>query len=166
MEKKLLRGITRKTLIAREAPDEGVAAVVDTACHRRQAPGCKARQQPVSTNSAPAPLGVAMGCAPTIGCRENGAVCSTVPLWPSLIPLCESSITGLRASLLDAAKVAGTAKTVVSEAATAMARTDLSKRTGDMGGPVEFENAGLRRKRSYLTAATTVRLVVIGHESP
>jgi hypothetical protein len=94
--------------------------------------------------------GVAMGCASTIGCRESGAVCSTVPLLPSLIPLCESSITGLRALSLDAAKVAGTAKPVVSEVATAMATTDWSKRTGGMGGPVRFENAGLHRKRFTL----------------
>jgi hypothetical protein len=52
--------------------------------------------------------------------------------------------------VLDAANVADTAKTVVSEAAAVMARTDLSKRTGRMGGPVEFENAGLRRKRFTL----------------
>ncbi|MFL6646122.1 MAG: hypothetical protein ACJ8GM_17685 [Paraburkholderia fungorum] len=83
-------------------------------------------------------VGVAMGCASTIGCRESGAVCSTVPLWPSLIPLCESSITGLRVLLLVAAKLAGTAKTEVSEVAAVMTRMDLSRRTGNMGRPVEF----------------------------
>jgi hypothetical protein len=105
-----------------------------------------------------------MDFAPTIGCLESGAVCSTVPLWPSLIPLCESSIKGLLLVLLDAAKV-GTAKTVISEAAMAATKADLNERTGSMGGPVEFENAGLR-KTLYLTAAATVRLVVIGQESP
>ena len=55
-----------------------------------------------------------------------------------MIPLCESSITGLRVLLLVAAKLAGTAKTEVSEVAAVMTRMDLSRRTGNMGRPVEF----------------------------
>lgn len=84
------------------------------------------------------PVGAAMGCALTIGCRESGAVCITVPLWPSLIPLCESRIAGLRV-LSDAANAVDVEKDAVSEAAMATARKDfLSVWAGCMSGPVGF----------------------------
>jgi len=82
-----------------------------------------------------------MGCASTIGWRESGAVWSTVPLWPSLIPFCESRITGLRAPV-DAAEALDTAKTVVSEAAMVKTRTDWSERKDGMSGPVECKKPG------------------------
>jgi hypothetical protein len=59
--------------------------------------------------------GLAMGCASTIGCHDVGPVRITVPLCPSLIPPCESRITGLRA-LSGVANALDTVKTVVSKA--------------------------------------------------
>ena len=78
--------------------------------------------------------GVAMGCASTMGCRESGAVCKTVPLWPSLIPLCVSRITGLRV-LLEAANTFDPAQAVANET-TMSAAADLNQWIEDMGGPV------------------------------
>jgi hypothetical protein len=93
-------------------------------------------------------VGVAIGRASTMGSRESGAVCRTVPLCPSLIPLCVSRITGLRL-LLDAANTLDAALTVANEIATT-ARTGLSERIGDMGGPVRVGKAGLRGRRPTL----------------
>jgi hypothetical protein len=42
------------------------------------------------------------GVAVTIGCCDNGAVCSTTPRPPSLIPLSVSSTRGLLADAADA----------------------------------------------------------------
>jgi hypothetical protein len=84
-------------------------------------------------------VGVAIGWAFTMGCRESGAVCHMKPLWPSLTPCWESRITGLRGASSGEANAAGPAKGTVSEAAIAAVRADLSERTGGMGGPVEFE---------------------------
>lgn len=64
-----------------------------------------------------------MGCAPTIGCHDVGPVRITVPLCPSLIPPCESRITGLRA-LSGVANALDTAKIVVSKVAAATDRMD------------------------------------------
>ncbi|AFT85235.1 hypothetical protein BUPH_01659 [Paraburkholderia phenoliruptrix BR3459a] len=75
-----------------------------------------------------------MGCASTMGCRESGAVCKTVPLWPSLIPLCVSRITGLRV-LLEAANTFDPAQAVANET-TMSAAADLNEWIEDMGGPV------------------------------
>lgn len=106
-------------------------------------------------------VGAAIGRASTNRARENGAVCSTVPLWPSLMPLRVSRINGLPV-LLDAAKLAGTAKTVVNDAATVAASMDWSERTGSMGGPDKFWECRIAQKTLYLTAAATFRLVDIG----
>ncbi|WP_408326367.1 hypothetical protein [Paraburkholderia strydomiana] len=67
--------------------------------------------------------GVAIGCAPTIGCHDVGPVRMTVPLCPSLMPPCESRMTGLRA-LSGVATAFDTAQTVVSKVAAATDRMD------------------------------------------
>jgi hypothetical protein len=106
--------------------------------------------------------GAAMGCAPTIGCHDSGPVWTTEPLWPLLMPPCESMITGLRA-LSGVANAFDAAQTVVSAATMAVARRnwgDWRERTQGMGGPVGFENAGLRGT-SYLTSALSATLVDI-----
>jgi hypothetical protein len=82
-----------------------------------------------------------MGCAPTIGCHDVGPVRMTVPLCPSLMPPCESRITGLRV-LSGVANAFDTAKTAVSKPAAITARRDRGERIEGMGGPVWFENAG------------------------
>ncbi|WP_188130929.1 hypothetical protein [Paraburkholderia panacisoli] len=108
-------------------------------------------------------VGAAMGCAPTIGSQDSGPVWTTEPLWPLLIPPCESMITGLRA-LSGVANAFDATQTVVSTAAMAAAKRDWGdccERTQDMGGPVGFEVAGLPRKTSYLTPALSARLVDI-----
>ena len=76
-------------------------------------------------------VGVAIGCASTMGCRDSGAVCRTVPLCPSLIPFCESRITGLRL-LLDAADALDTAQAVANKTAMAV-RENLNEWVEDMG---------------------------------
>ncbi|RKP50584.1 hypothetical protein D7S89_05640 [Trinickia fusca] len=47
-------------------------------------------------------VGAAGGCAATIGLRESGAFCITMPLWPSLMPVCVSRMTGLRSESANA----------------------------------------------------------------
>ncbi|WP_408240667.1 MULTISPECIES: hypothetical protein [Paraburkholderia] len=108
-------------------------------------------------------VGAAMGWAPAIGSQDSGPVWTTEPLWPLLIPPCESMSTGLRA-LSGVANAFDATQTVVSMAAMAAARRnwgDWGERTQGMGGPVGFENAGVAQKTSYLTPALSARLADI-----
>jgi hypothetical protein len=90
-----------------------------------------------------------MGCAPTIGCHDVGPVRITVPLCPSLMPPCESRITGLRA-LSGVANALDTAQTVISKAAVAMATMDRGERIEDMGGPDGLRMPDCAEKRFTL----------------
>src|SRR5437868_2229858 len=77
-------------------------------------------------------VGAAMGWASTIGCHDSGPVWTTKPLWPLLMPPCESMITGLR-TLSAAANALGAAQSVVSTTAIAVAIRDCDRWTHGMG---------------------------------